>query len=83
VENFTPKQLEALDLLKAVYPRGVGIEDQESRAVFDSLMVRKPSMVEQLDYDDSPSGDCYRLTDDAAEAFRGVSEELAQSAAGN
>ena len=69
-QNFTKRQLEALDLLKKHYPSGVGIEDQEARAVFDSLIARGTGLVELVQTDETPTGDAYVLTDAGADAFR-------------
>jgi hypothetical protein len=77
---FTPKQLEALDVLIRLYPRGVGIEDHEARVVFNSLVARDTGMVELVGWPDSPSGDAFVLTDDAAGALRAEAEEVAAAA---
>jgi hypothetical protein len=68
--NFTKRQLEALDHLKKHYPSGVGIEDPEARAVFDSLIARGTGLVELVQTDETPTGDAYVLTDAGADAFR-------------
>jgi hypothetical protein len=39
-QNLTKRQLEALELLTNRNPSGVGIEDGDARAVFDSLIER-------------------------------------------
>jgi hypothetical protein len=79
-QNFTKRQLEALDLLNEKYPSGVGIEDSETRAVFDSLIERGTGLVELVDTDGTPSGDAYVLTDAGADAFREDAEQRAREA---
>jgi hypothetical protein len=69
-DPYTPRQLEALDYLKKKYPSGVGIEDPEARAVFDSLIARGTGLVELVETDETPTGDAYVLTDAGADAFR-------------
>jgi hypothetical protein len=69
-QNFTPRQLEALDFLKRIYPSGAGIAVGDHRAVFDAIIERGSGLVELIDSDETPTGDAYRLTDEAAEAFR-------------
>jgi hypothetical protein len=76
-ENFTRKQLDAIEMLKKWYPRGVSVEDPDARAVFDGLIARGSGLVRCVDRDDTPTGDAYCLTDDAAEAFREDAQERA------
>jgi hypothetical protein len=82
-KDFTPDQLTALDALIRVYPSGLGIEDAGVRAVFDSLILRDSGLVKCIDWDESPSGDAYVLTDEYAEALRAETTEAADSAAMN
>jgi hypothetical protein len=82
-KNFTKRQLEALDLLKKHYPSGVGIADSDARAVFDSIIDRGTGLVELIDSDETPTGDCYRLTDAGADAFRADAAERAREAEQN
>jgi hypothetical protein len=79
-QNFTPRQLDALDLLKKHYPSGVGIEDSEARAVFDSLIARGTGLVELVQTDETPTGDAYVLTDAGADAFREDDDERRRDA---
>ena len=79
-QYFTDRQLDALELLKKVYPSGVGISDSEARAVFDSLIERGSGMVELVDTDETPTGDAYKLTDAGADAFRDDAEERGRDA---
>lgn len=81
--NFTKRQLDALELLKKHYPSGVGIADSDARAVFDSIIERGTGLVELIDSDETPTGDCYRLTDAGANAFREDAEERAREAEQN
>jgi hypothetical protein len=68
--NYTRRQLDAHDLLKKKYPSGVGIEDADARAVFDSIIERGTGLVELVESDETPTGDAYVLTDAGADAFR-------------
>jgi hypothetical protein len=82
-ENFTPKQLEALDLLKRKYPSGVGIKEEWARIIFDSLIERGTGLVELVDTDETPTGDAYVLTDAGADAFRDNAEDASRVAGSN
>lgn len=82
-QAFTPKQLEALDMLIRVYPSGVSISDPEARVVFNSLVARDSGLVELVPYASVPSEDAFVLSDAGAEALRAETTEAASNAAMN
>jgi hypothetical protein len=87
MKRFTRKQTELIALLKKHYPQGISTDDPEVRQVSDSLIERGNEsglhLVELIDNDETPTGDCYRLTDAYAEAFRTDAEERAREAESN
>jgi DNA-binding MarR family transcriptional regulator len=82
-KNFTQKQLDVISFLIKHYPQGIGTDDPEIRRVADSIIDRDGGLVELIDSDETLSGDCYRLTDAGADAFRADAEERAREAENN
>ncbi|HKH15174.1 MAG TPA: hypothetical protein VKA47_11025 [Solirubrobacterales bacterium] len=87
MKNLTRKQTEMLGFLGRHYPQGISTDDPGVRGVCDSLIERGDESgvhtVELRDNDEMPTGDCYRLTDPYAEAWREESEEQARGAENN
>jgi hypothetical protein len=81
-KNLTPQQLDVINLLLVNYPQGIGTDHPEIRRVADSIIARG-GLVELIQNDETPTGDCYRLTDAAAEAYRADAEERAREAVNN
>jgi hypothetical protein len=79
-KSFTKQQTEVLRLLIRHYPQGIGSDDPEIRRVADSIIDRGTGLVECIDSDETPTGDCYRLTDLGAAAYRANAEEHAMEA---
>lgn len=86
-QHFTKEQTEMLNFLKKHYPQGISTDHPKVCRVCDSLIERGDesglALVELIDNDETPTGDCYRLTDAYAEAFRDDAEDRAREAESN